>query len=354
MANLRPSALRKAAILIASLDPDSAADMLAQMPDEQARLVRQTINELDDLDPIEQQEVIDEFFRISPLMPEKMPPGIELAEGLARRLAMSEGDNSIDDRKLGLLHHDGQPFARLHDTDCGILASLLEREQPQIAAVVISHLPPERAAEVLAELPSRMQSQVAQRLLVLDETDPDVLREIETAIDQWLERHNFRTQRRGLGAAALCNILQVSDRRTQQNLLSDLSPREQRLIKRQPGPPRIVEAPPQKLRPVHRERYCFADLMRFDEHALATTLHRADAEMLILALAAVDPQWITRIERLLPVEAARMLRYGLEHLGPIRLSDVEAAQQQLADLATQLMHEGELNLGSRRSLSLAV
>src|SRR5690242_10319864 len=151
MANLRPSALRKAVILIASLDPDSAADMLAQMPDEQARLVRKTINELDDLDPIEQQEVIDEFFRISPLMPEKMPPGIELAGSLTRRLAMSEADPAIDDPKVGLLHHDGRPFARLHDTDCGILASLLEREQPQIAAVVISHLPPERAAEVLAE-----------------------------------------------------------------------------------------------------------------------------------------------------------------------------------------------------------
>src|SRR5215211_622771 len=181
MTNVRPPALRKAAILIASLDPDAAAAMLAQMSDEHARLVRETINDLDDLDPIEQQEVIDEFFRISPLMPEKMPPGIELADSLALRLAMSEGNASIGERKVGLSHDDRQPFARLHDTDCGILASLLEREQPQIAAVVISHLPPERAAEVLAELPSRMQSQVARRLLGLDETDPEVLKEIETA-----------------------------------------------------------------------------------------------------------------------------------------------------------------------------
>jgi hypothetical protein len=156
--------------------------------------------------------------------------------------------------------------------------------------------------------------------------------------------------------AALRNIIESADRRTQQNLLVSLSARERRLLKQHHASPKLPmqAAPQRKSPPVSYSRYRFADLMRFDDHALGTTLHRADAGVLILALAAADPEWITRIERLLPVEAARMLRYGLEHLGPIRLSDVEVAQQQLADLATQLEHSGELTLASHRTLSLAV
>jgi len=154
--------------------------------------------------------------------------------------------------------------------------------------------------------------------------------------------------------AALRKILEAADRRTQDNLLSTLSSRERRLVK-QPVP-RPPQNPPQPLppTPVRQTGYRFDDLMRFDDHALGITLHRADAEVLILALAAADPEWTSRIERLLPVEAARMLRYGLGHLGPIRLSDVEAAQQQLADLATRLQRDGEFALTSHRTLSLAV
>jgi len=354
MSNERLPALRKAAILIASLDRDSAAGMLAQMPDDQARLIHQTIEELGPIDSIEQSEVIEEFFRISPLMPEKMPPGIELAGSLARRLAMSEPDDAAEDPQVSPAKPDGRPFEQLQHTDCASLAELLEREQPQIAAIVISHLPSHRAAQLLAELPSKMQAEVARRLVDLDETDPEVLREIESAIDQWLQRHNVRTQRRGAGVAALRSILASADSRTQQNLLTNLSVRERRLVKQHRSVVRPPEAAPCKTPRIRRDSYRFADLMQFDDHALSTTLHRADAEVLILALAAVDPEWVIRIERLLPVEAARMLRYGLDHLGPIRLSDVEVAQQQLADLATQLEHNGDLTLALRRTLSLAV
>jgi flagellar motor switch protein FliG len=354
MSTIRPTALRKAAILIASLDRDSASGMLDQMPDEQAQLIRETIDELGPIDPLEQSEVIEEFFRISPLMPEKMPPGIELAGSLARRLAMSQPDDDLNSPYRTSLPAAGKPFEQFRHTDCTSLAELLEREQPQIAAVVISHLPAERAAQLLAELPSTMQADVARRLIHLDETDPDVLREIEAAIDQWLKRHNVRTQRRGAGVAALRSILESADRRTQQNLLTNLSAGERRLVKQHRPLVRPAETAACRIPKPRRSDFRFADLMQFDDHALSTTLHRADAEVLILALAAVDPQWVTRIERLLPIEAARMLRYGLEHLGPIRLSDVEAAQQQLASLATQLEHNGDLSLASHRTLSLAV
>jgi flagellar motor switch protein FliG len=353
MTNMRPAALRKAAILIASLDRESAADMLAQMESSHAQAVREAVDDLGPIDPAEQQDVIEEFFRISPLMPEKAPPGIELADSLMRRIEAAdyEAESANDFPVEGIA---SRPFEGLRHIGCESLAELLRREQPQIAAVIVSHLPAERAAEVLAELPGQLQAEVARRLVDLEEMDTDVLREIESAIDDWLRRQHLHTKRARAGMAALRNIVEAADHHTQHNLLSTLSTRERRLVK-QPAP-KPPQAPPQPQAPtpVRQTGYRFPDLMRFDDHALGITLHRADAEVLILALAAADPEWTSRIERLLPVEAARMLRYGLGHLGPIRLSDVEAAQQQLADLATRLEREGEFTLISHRTLSLAV
>src|SRR5262249_29673219 len=127
-------------------------------------------------DPEEQQGVIEEFFRIGPLVPDKQPSGIELDGRLPKHLAMSSRRVETSERDWRSDRRDASPFRFLHETSPRALGRLLEREHPQTIAVVVSHLPSDRAAEVLAGLPAELQIEVARRLVDLDETDPEILR----------------------------------------------------------------------------------------------------------------------------------------------------------------------------------
>src|SRR5207247_90107 len=143
------SQLRKAAILVASLGREPAEALVRQMSPAQSQALRQAVEQLGAIEPAEQNEVLEEFFRIGPLVPDKQPSGIELDSQLAQELAAmasSLGARAEELRSPG----GGVPFRFLHEAPAHSLAPFLEREHPQTIAVVISNLPSDRAAEILA------------------------------------------------------------------------------------------------------------------------------------------------------------------------------------------------------------
>ena len=212
----REPSIRKAAVLVASLDVDTADMLLGQMPPQQADEVRREVLELGELDPVEQKRVIDEFFRIGPLMPEQEPPGLQLDDAVLNRLARPideyvptisspalqheepQFDSSRHDHSrqhkfevpsaIDHSHSNDPPFSFLHDAEPEALVPLLEREHPQAIALVLAHLPAERAGHVLARLPAAMQTDVIRRLVDMEETDPHVVRDVERAVAAWLNR----------------------------------------------------------------------------------------------------------------------------------------------------------------------
>ncbi len=188
----RQQALRKAAILIASLDRETADGLLDQMSADQARAVRESIDSLADVAQAEQQAVIEEFFRIGPLVPEKLPPGIELDSQMARHLNLRPDSLGPAASGGGRSRYDlppqaaTTPFQFLEETSSSALARYLQRERPQTIAVVISHLTSDRGAEVLALLPAELQGEVTLRLAHLDKTPPEILDEIERGMQNWI------------------------------------------------------------------------------------------------------------------------------------------------------------------------
>ena len=196
--------IRKAAVLVSCLDQLSADLLLEQLGEEQAGRVRLAAVELDEIDEEERRRVIDEFRRIGPMVPDAAPAGIELTDLPPRCIAPSAPEEAA-------AAGDASPFQFLHETEDEQLVHLLAEEQPQIVALVMSHLPPERAAYVIDRIPPQQQVEVVRRLAALENTDAETLREIEQVLEARMSRLIDCERRRSAGPQSVARILSVCD-----------------------------------------------------------------------------------------------------------------------------------------------
>jgi len=323
--NASEAGIRKAAILVASLDEFAADLLLEQLGPERAQLVRQAVTALAEIDAEEQQRVIDEFRRIGPMLPGQCPPGIEL-DGLSRESygfekpphcnggAFEGGRDSLDAAADG-----AQPFGFLCGTEEANLAQLLGNERPQTIALVLSHLPAERAGAVLARFAAALQVEVVRRLVDLENTDPETLGEIQRALETRLSQQ-FAVERGPMaGPKAVARILAASDRQAAGNILDNLATYDRPLAE-QLG-----------CRPLE-----FDDLVELDDAALLAAFRAAEPEVAQAALLGAPPELLQRMLRLMAPEEAESMCHSLDHPGPIRLSDVDDARRQMAALAQRM------------------
>ncbi|HUT10825.1 MAG TPA: FliG C-terminal domain-containing protein [Thermoguttaceae bacterium] len=333
-ADANDAGIRKAAVLVAGLDQKSADALLDALGEEQARRVRDAVVELGEIDPHEQRRVLDEFFRIQPMVPNQRPPGIELDGRLARKLSMPPrgctAENEQPDASPGA---DPKPFHRLCEAEADKLARILANERPQTIALVLSHLPPEQAGNVLIRLPAELQNDLIHRLIDLEETDPAILRDVERALESRLSQQVRMQRRRVAGIKAVSDILHASDSRVGMQILDGLAEHDRPLAE-QLGPQRLQ----------------FDDLTRLDDDTLDTVFDGAEPELLMIALVGAPPELIDRVVRRLGESEAEEVRHRLDHPGPIRLSDVEDARGRIAELARRMAIEGRIRLPEKQPL----
>lgn len=321
----KTSGIRKAAILLASLDEAAAEMVLARIDPVQAQQVRQAAGELGLIDPAERQQVIDEFCRVGPLVPQKHPPGIELDGRLAARLGRFDATPAVEAASGG--RAEGPPFRFLRDAEADKLAKALAGERAQTVALVLAHLPPEQAGNVLVRLAPPVQVEVVRRLVDLEEADPDILHEVERGLLARLSEQVRVQRRRVAGLAAVQGIVDVSEPRVAQQLLDNLAAHDHRLADR-----------------LGRKRLAFDDLLQLTPPSLGAVVRAVDAELLALALIGALPELVQRVLDRLGDPQARIVRRRLENVGPIRLRDVEEARRQIAAQVDRLAIEGRIDL----------
>ncbi len=272
--------------MVSGLDSSEADTVLDALGPEQAACVRDAMIELRGIDPREQRCVMDEFRRVGTMVPDKQPAGIELFD---------------------------PPFCYLQETDVDRLADVMADERPQTIALVLSQLPPERAGCVLAKLHGPLQVEVIHRLVDLEETDPEVLRDVDRALRSQLAPHCANGRRRVAGIDAVAEIIEAAGGRLSMEILDNLAEHDRALA----------------------ERFCqaaveFDDLARFDDATLLEIFRSVEPELMTTALIGAPPELIDRFTGCLPHHEAKMLRVELDHPGPVRLSDVDAAREHIA------------------------
>ncbi len=336
--NLSYDGLRKAAILVASLDTAAADAVLDQLSPAQARQVREIVIEFEDIDQSEQRRVIDEFFNVGPGGKGDSPhlceapfgpfrqmgtvpfsPGVEL-DGRLAWLA-SRGGEEIAEEPVPSTAPAALPFRFLQETEADKLVRALVHERPQTIALVLSHMPAAKSAAVLARLPEAVQVEVVQRLIDLEETDPEILREVEEALRGRLSEHVQTQRRRVAGLAAVAGILQATDGRTGIRILDNLASRDRTLA--------------EKLLP---RPMAFDDLADVEDDVLAETFEEAGPQLMLPALFGAAPELIERVLACVSANDGEKLRQQVNHPGPIRLRDVDEARRQVARIASRVSY----------------
>ena len=307
--SIEQDGLRKVAIVVSSLDRESADLLLEQMPEDDAERVRHAIFELDVIDPKEQRQVLDEFLKAGTSF--ARPGGADSRVVFSRVPKQPESREAPDGRE--------RLFESLGEMAPEGLAGILAVERPQTIALVLSHLSPELSGKVLLQFSPQLQPEIFRRLVDLEETDPGILAEIEESLRARLSQDFSLPRRRVAGLSAVEGILNAADRSTGSQLYRNLTSHDQQLAA--------------QLQP---ERLEFSDLERIDYADLQELLDAVESGLLSLALVGASPTLIHRVSAALPASRAAALRHEMNHPAPTRLSDVEGARQRIGMIAQKI------------------
>jgi len=323
--------LRKAAILLATLDPHTADALLRQMDDRQCEQLRRALAQLGEVDVIEQVEVAAEFLEHGPQSWISTDGGVEFAAGLAEEFCEPVASSGPDGSATVGSDRVTWPF--LEGLSIAALGELLEEEHPQTIAVVVSLLSADRAAATIAQLSSTLQGDVVRRLVELDQAQPDVAREIVAGLERRHRQRHDLDARRSARLTAVQQILEAADGPTGRQIRGHLA-----------------QHATQVAYSLGQSELAFGDLLGWDDAALWKVLAAAEPDWVLLAVAGADTELATRILQLLPADEQADFRQALAELGPTRLSDIEEAQRRIAELACQIAFADDLPLPGGPSL----
>jgi flagellar motor switch protein FliG len=317
-------AIRKAAVFLLSLDKPVAAKVLAKMEPPMVEAVTVEIARLNEVDPDEQNAVFDEFLQMR-----RRQGGERGGMDTVRELI----EQSLGEGAGALLENVRQsiqsvPFGFLQRADPENLVAFIAEEHPQTIALILSHLPPHHAAAVLNGLAAEKQVEIIRRVAMMEQTSPEVIQEVEHGLEERLASIVNQQFESAGGVGAVAEMLNVTDRATERAILENLEQED----------PDLVEQ-------IRRLMFVFDDLTKLDDRSIQAVFKNVETSQWALALKGASEELKEKVFTNMSSRAATMLKEEIEYLGPVRLSAVEQAQQQIVDVVRRLEDAGEVIIG---------
>ncbi|GAB5495951.1 MAG: flagellar motor switch protein FliG [Phycisphaerales bacterium] len=327
--------LTKAAILILTLDAEKAAWVLKSMDAEAVEEVTRELAGLGQVPTPLQRAVVEEFYSTALAMQSANEGNLDHA----KRLLKESLDPTTAAKIMQQIQTQVQrtPFSFLQRAESENLLTFIQDEHPQTIALIVCHLPHHKASEILIGLPAQKQIEVIKRIANMDQTNPQVIRDVEKGLESRLSNVLGQSTEKMGGIPTVAEVLNLADRATEKTIMEGLEVED----------PDLVEQ-------IRRLMFVFEDILLVDDRGIQGVLKEVDNEELSLALKTASEELQNKILGNMSERAAALIREDMEFMGPVRVSDVETAQQRIVDIVRRLEEAGEIIIQGRGDADLVV
>jgi flagellar motor switch protein FliG len=314
---------QKAAVLLISLGPDIAARVYQHLSPEEVEQLTMEIANLRKVDLEQREQVLREFHELAVAREYIAMGGIEYAREVLERALGGEEAERILMKLTSTLQV--RPFHFMRKADPNQVISFLQEEHPQTMALVLSYLEPQQAAIVLSSLPEPLQADVARRIATMTGTSPDVIAEVEQVLESKISMMSIFDNAQTGGVDAVVKILNGVDRSTERSILEALERDD----------PELAEE-------IKNRMFVFEDIVMLDSRSIQRVIRDVDPKDLQLALKVSSDEVREIIFSNMSKRMAETFKEDMEFMGPVRLRDVEDAQQRIVGLIRRLEEAGEI------------
>ncbi len=313
----------KAALVMLLMGEDAASEVFRRLDAEDIRSLNKGMARVGAIGETDQDEVLLEYLN---LCQRSDPSLFRDSDEYLRQLVHSTMGEKEAERLLQALAHDNQMrLAALEPVDARTLSNLVSKEHPQTIALIMAYIDPSKAAKVLANLPVETQVEVCLRMASLDTVSPQTLRDVESALMTEMKGLVISSEDELSGVELVAEILNSIEKAHEERIFEQL-----------------LEIDPELAEEIRNNMFVFDDLVNVEAKGIQALLKELDNSTLLLALKTASDRVKTHVLSNLSSRAVEMLEEDMEVMGPTRLSDVEGAQQEIAQIALRLESEGKL------------
>jgi len=322
------SGLRKAAILLLALDEMASAAILKQL---EPNVIEEVTREMAGIGQISggvRDHILEEFYQLALAQNWAREGGLEYANALLRR--------SLDPREAERImqqistHFRKAPFAFLQKAETQNLLMFIQDEHPQTIALIVSHLTFYKASEILSGLPGPKQIEVVKRVANMEQTNPEVISEVERGLEKRLSNMLNQSFEQIGGIDTVAEMLNLVDWTTEKSIMEGLEGED----------PDLVEQ-------IRHLMFVFDDILQVDDKGIQAVLKEIDNDELAIALKTASDALKEKIFGNMSERAGQLIGEEMDFMGPVRVSDVEAAQQRIVDVVRRLEDAGEIIISGR-------
>ncbi len=317
------SGVQKAAILLITLGPEKSSNVFKHLKEDEIEQLTLEIANTRSVAPSMKEAVLDEFYEVCLAQQYIAEGGIGYAKDLLEKSLGAERAKDVIGKLTASLQV--RPFEFVRKTDANQLLNFIQDEHPQTIALILSYLPSGQASALISALSPDKQTDVAKRIAQMDRTSPDVIKEVEKVLEQKLASLVNQDYTVVGGVDSIVEILNTVDRGTEKHIMENLEIED----------PELADE-------IRKKMFVFEDILSLDDRSVQRVLREVDNNELAVALKGANEDVQNLIFSNLSSRLSTMIKEDMDFMGPVRMKDVEEAQQKIVNIIRKLEDSAEI------------